>query len=183
MATFFDAITEKQHIRIEQQKLFFVATAPREGRVNVSPKGMDTFRILTPNRVVYLDLTGSGNETSAHLLDNGRITVMFCAFEGKPLIIRLFGRGRVITQTDEEWADFAPLLPNLPGIRQIMIIDVEQTQNSCGTSVPLFDFREERTQLIETWQSRGEDGVRKYWKERNTKSIDGLPVHDLTKDT
>lgn len=179
MATFFDQITDIQQARIEQQKMFFVATAPIDGRVNVSPKGMDSFRILTPNQVAYLDITGSGNETSAHLLDNGRITVMFCAFEGKPMIIRLFGRGRVVVRNQDEWTKFAPLFPDYPGTRQIMLIDVEQTQISCGTGVPFFDYRGERSQLIETWESRGEEAVAKYWKDRNAKSIDGLPVHPL----
>ena len=179
MATFYDHITDKQHERILEQKLFFVASAPDEGRVNVSPKGMDSFRILSPNRVAYLDLTGSGNETSAHLRQNGRITVMFCAFDGAPTIIRLFGHGRVITRADDEWGELATLFPDLPGVRQIMVIDVDQSQNACGMGVPLFSHQGDRDALLNHWHERGPDGVRAYWQKRNTKSIDGLEPYPL----
>lgn len=182
MATFFDEITDKQRARILHQKIFFVASAPNQGRVNVSPKGMDSFRILSPNRVAYLDLTGSGNETSAHLRDNGRITVMFCAFEGKPLIMRLFGRGQVITQNHEQWPELSAQFPEMSGTRQIMVIDVEQTQNSCGTGVPLFDYRGERSELVDHWEKLGPDGVRQYWADRNATSIDGLKPYPLGDD-
>jgi len=179
MATFYDAITDKQHDLIGRQHIFFVATAPDEGRVNLSPKGMDSLRILGPNQVAYLDLTGSGNETSAHLRQNGRITVMFCAFEGPPRIIRLFGHGRVVTQNDAEWAHMADLFPKHPGTRQIMAIDVDQTQDSCGMSVPHFDYKDDRKALVNDWDKRGPDGVRAYWKEKNLKSIDGLDTYPL----
>lgn len=181
MATFFDEITDQQRARIEEQHMFFVATAPGKGRVNVSPKGMDSFRILDANTVAYLDLTGSGNETSAHLRDNGRITIMFCAFEGKPLIMRLFGQGRVVTEADAEWADLAPRFPDLPGTRQIMVIDVQQTQNSCGTGVPLYDYQGDRSALVDHWQELGPDGVRQYWADRNAHSIDGLKPFPLNR--
>ncbi|HEY9078659.1 pyridoxamine 5'-phosphate oxidase family protein [Magnetovibrio sp.] len=179
MATFYDAITDKQRDLIGRQHLFFVATAPDQGRVNLSPKGMDSFRILGPNQVAYLDLTGSGNETSAHLRQNGRITVMFCAFQGTPRIVRLFGRGRVVTQTDAAWAELSALFPKHPGSRQIMIIDVEQTQDSCGTGVPLYDYKGDRDALVNEWAKRGPDGVRTYWQERNHTSIDGLKPYPL----
>jgi len=179
VATFYDTITDTQHDLIEQQHIFFVATAPDQGRVNLSPKGMDSFRILGPNQVAYLDLTGSGNETSAHLRQNGRITVMFCTFEGAPRIMRLFGRGRVITQNDGEWADMSARFPDHPGTRQIMVIDVEQTQDSCGMGVPLYDYQSDRDALVNGWDKRGPDGVRDYWKKRNAKSIDGLDPYPL----
>lgn len=179
MATFFDAITDTQRDLIEQQHIFFVATAPDEGRVNLSPKGMDSLRILGPNQVAYLDLTGSGNETSAHLRQNGRITVMFCAFEGPPRIIRLFGRGRVITQSNPDWAEMSPLFPDHPGTRQIMLIDVEQTQDSCGMGVPLYEYKGDRDALVNGWEKRGVEGVRDYWKKRNHTSIDGLAPYPL----
>jgi len=181
MATFYDEITEKQRDLIGRQHIFFVATAPDQGRVNLSPKGMDSFRILNPNRVAYLDLTGSGNETSAHLRHNGRITVMFCTFEGPPRIMRLFGRGRVITQDNAEWADMAERFPNHPGSRQIMVIDVDQTQDSCGMGVPLYEYQGDREALVNGWEKRGPEGVRDYWKQRNTKSIDGLGPYPLVK--
>jgi len=174
MATFYDAITDKQRDLIGRQHIFFVATAPDQGRVNLSPKGMDSLRILGPNQVAYLDLTGSGNETSAHLRQNGRITVMFCAFEGPPRIIRLFGRGRVITQSMAEWAEMSGLFPDHPGSRQIMVIDIDQTQDSCGMGVPLYDYQGDRDALVNGWEKRGAEGVRDYWKKRNAKSIDGL---------
>ncbi len=184
MATFFDAITEKQQAFIEKQHMFFVASAPlaENGRVNLSPKGMDSFRVLGPNRVAYLDLTGSGNETSAHLRENGRITVMFCAFEGPPKIVRLFGTGRVVTPLDNEWANFEPLFPKLAGTRQIMVIEVNQSQDSCGLSVPRYDFQEDRDALVKHWQKQGSEKVEEYW-DRTAKSIDGIEAFSLKPKT
>ncbi|MCW8914249.1 MAG: pyridoxamine 5'-phosphate oxidase family protein [Magnetovibrio sp.] len=184
MATFFDAISEKQRSFIEAQHVFFVASAPLSagGHVNVSPKGMDSFRVLGPNRVAYLDLTGSGNETSAHLNENGRITVMFCAFEGPPKIVRLFGTGRVVAQLDSEWVKLSALFPTFTGTRQIMVIEVAQTQDSCGMSVPCYEFREDRDALVNHWQKQGQDKVEEYWG-RNAKSIDGMDAFPLKPKT
>src|SRR3954468_6049204 len=132
MGKFFTSLTPSHQSFIAAQKIFFVASAPTTGRVNLSPKGMDTFRVLTPNRVAYLDFTGSGNETAAHLADNGRLTLMFCAFESAPLILRLYGRGTVVHPRDPEWSQLRPLFgPAIPGERQLIVADVESVQTSC----------------------------------------------------
>lgn len=178
MAQFFDQISDKHRAFIEAQKMFFVATAPTdpEGHVNVSPKGMDTFRVLDPGRVTYLDVTGSGNETAAHLRENGRITVMFCAVAGAPLILRLFGRGRIITQADAAWEETLARFPRRDGPRQVMEIDVTLVQTACGFGVPLFDYVGDRDTL-DAWASKkGPEGLRAYWREKNLTSLDGLPT-------
>lgn len=180
VASFYDALTKSQQAWIIEQKIFFVASAPDAGRVNLSPKGMDSFTILGPNRVAYLDLTGSANETSAHLRQNGRITIMFCAFEGGPRIVRLYGQGRVVTHDDADWSQFASRFPDLPGTRQIVVIDVDKTQDSCGMGVPLFNFEAQRHQLVDHWDKLGADGVKAYWAKKNAVSIDGLKPFPLT---
>lgn len=178
MAKFFDSITDNIRTFIEAQHIFFVASAPLDanGHVNMSPKGYDCFRILSPNRVAYLDLTGSGSETSAHLLENGRITFMFCAFQGPPNIVRLFGTGRAVLPSDAEWATLAPLFPELPGARQIIVADLSMTQTSCGYSVPFYDYVGERDTLVRWADAKGADGLVAYHCEKNMKSIDGLPT-------
>jgi hypothetical protein len=175
MGKVLDSISDELRAFIEAQHVFFVATAPREsGHVNVSPKGMDTFRVLGSSRVAYLDLTGSGNETAAHLLQNGRITFMFCAFEGKPLILRLYGRGRAVRPGSREWEELSPLFPALPGVRQLVVADVSRVQTSCGFGVPLMDFAGERDALVKWAAGQGEDGLRDYRARKNRTSIDGL---------
>ena len=163
---------------IEAQHVFFVATAPLEatGHVNLSPKGMDTFRVLSPTRVAYLDLTGSGNETAAHLAQNGRVTFMFCAFDGKPMILRLYGRGRVVTPGSVEWADLSVHFPPLTGTRQIIVADLTRVQTSCGFGVPLMNVESERDALLRWAEAKGDDGLRRYRQEKNRVSIDGLPA-------
>ena len=136
MSKFFEEITPDIKSFIENQKMFFVATAPREGHINLSPKGMDTFRVLDAHTAIYLDLTGSGNETAAHLLENGRITIMFCSFDKAAMTMRLYGRGRVIHPRDPEWDNYLAKFPPAPGVRQIMEINVERAMNSCGYAVP-----------------------------------------------
>lgn len=161
---------------IERQKIFFVGTASCDGQVNVSPKGMDTLRVLGDNRVVWLNLTGSGNETAAHLLENGRMTLMFCAFEGAPIILRLFGHARVLHPRDAEWDKLVALFPPIPGARQLLDMDVDLVQTSCGMGVPYFDFRGERDDL-KGWAARkGEQGLQDFWEGRNQVSIDGKPT-------
>jgi Pyridoxamine 5''-phosphate oxidase. len=161
---------------IKEQHLFFVGTAGREGHVNLSPKGHDAFRILTPNKVAYLDLTGSGNETSAHLLDTNRITFMFISFQGKPLILRLFGDGQVVLPGSEEWDELAGHFELLPGARQIIVSNIDIVKTSCGFSVPYYAYEGERSLLIEWANKKGEDGLKEYRKNKNARSMDGYPT-------
>ncbi|MFM7428017.1 MAG: pyridoxamine 5'-phosphate oxidase family protein [Elainella sp.] len=178
MAKVFDQITDKLQDFIAAQQMFFVATAPLSpsGHVNLSPKGLDSFRILSPNRVAYLDLTGSGNETSAHLQENGRITIMFCAFQGAPVILRLYGRGRVVLPESGDWIVLSSLFPEIPGARQIIVADIDRIQTSCGTGVPLYEFQQQRDEIISWALKKGETGLQDYWYEKNRVSIDGLPT-------
>ena len=169
----FDQITPDLQQFIANQKIFFVATASCSGTVNLSPKGMDAFRILESNRVMWLNVTGSGNETAAHLLESDRITVMFCAYEGKPMILRLYGHGKVYHHYDEEWNTYIDLFPNLPGARQLIDIKVDIVQTSCGMAVPFMDYKGEREELNKWADKKGEEGIQKYWKEKNTVSFDG----------
>ena len=158
---------------IRQQHLFFVGTADTDGHVNVSPKGMDTLRVLDSRRVLWLNLTGSGNETAAHLAANGRITLMFCAFAGDPLILRVYGHASVIHPRDAAWEKLIDLFPDIPGARQIIDVAVELVQTSCGFGVPLYDYRAEREQLRAWADKKGKAGVEKYWEEKNQLSLDG----------
>jgi len=153
-----------------------VATAARDSHINLSPKGMDSFRVLDENRVIWLNLTGSGNETAAHLEADGRITIMFCSFEGPPMILRIYGTGKIIHPNHDEWSEFIGLFPDLAGKRQIIDIQVELVQTSCGMSIPYFDFKAERRELDDWARGKGEEGIKDYWKEKNEKSIDGLPT-------
>jgi len=179
MAKFYDKLTPQLQDFIARQHIFFVATAPVNGRINLSPKGMDTFRVLDAKRAAFMNLTGSGNETAAHLADDGRITIMFCSFEEKPLILRLYGYGRAIHQHDAAWAEYAPLFPESEGGRNIILIEIDSLQTSCGFGVPLYDYRGEREALVKFIEAKGEEGIRRYWVEKNQISIDGLPTHLL----
>ena len=166
---------------IGRQRLFFVATAPLagDGHLNCSPKGGDTFRIIDPITVAYQDLTGSGVETIAHLRENGRMVILFCAFEGPPKIVRLHGAGEVILPTDPEFASLAERFPQNPGTRAIVRIKVTHVSGSCGYAVPFFDYREDRTTLDEWADGKGPAKLKAYRQEKNAKSIDGLPGLDL----
>ncbi len=177
MGKVLDHLTPELQAFLERQRVFFVATAPvQSGHVNLSPKGRDAFRVLAPGRVAYLDLTGSGNETSAHLLENGRITIMFCAFEGPPLILRLYGQGRAVLRGSAEWDQLKPRFADLPGARQIILVDLDHVQTSCGDGVPFMDFRAERDKIIQWAETKGEEGLEAYRQEKNLRSIDGLPT-------
>ncbi len=178
MAKVYEAITPELQRFIERQPLFFVATAPLDaaGHVNLSPKGRDAFHLFGPHRVGYLDLTGSGNETAAHLRENGRITFMFCAFEGAPRILRLYGRGQVIRPDAPEWAAVSEPFTILPGTRQIIVAEIDRVQTSCGMAVPLMDYQGQRDNLIEWAEAKGPDGLAAYREEKNRRSIDGLPT-------
>lgn len=178
----FENITSAHQEFISKQKIFFVATAMGSGYINLSPKGMDALRVLGPNEVLWLNLTGSGNETAAHLKHDKRMTIMFCAFEGKPLILRLYGEALVYHSEDIFWKKHIDLFPDIPGKRQLIHLKVDMVQNSCGMGVPLMDYKEER-QLLDTWaKGKGETGLKEYWQLKNTASLDGLPT-DITKET
>ncbi|WP_044626389.1 pyridoxamine 5'-phosphate oxidase family protein [Neotamlana nanhaiensis] len=181
----FQEITPEIKEFIEAQKIFFVGTAAAEGRVNVSPKGHDTLRVLSPNEVVWLNLTGSGNETAAHLLQNNRMTIMFCAFEGKPLILRLYGHAKIYHERDDEFKKHIGLFEANVGSRQIVVLNVDLVQTSCGYSIPFMDFKEERGQLNSWSQKQGKERIEAYWEEKNTKSIDGFEtgILEWIKDT
>lgn len=176
MGKAFDSITPEIAKFIRKQHLFFVASAPlaNDGHVNVSPKGLDCLRILNDNQVAYLDLTGSGNETAAHITENGRITFMFCAFEGSPNIVRLYGTGRVVLPDTPEWEALAPNFTLHISARQIIVADIHRTSSSCGYAVPFFDYRQERETLTQYWDAKGEDALPAYHLEKNRLSIDGL---------
>ncbi|MFA6116477.1 MAG: pyridoxamine 5'-phosphate oxidase family protein [Sphingomonas sp.] len=180
MAEFFDALTDAHRAFIARQPLFFVATAAPGARVNLSPKGMDCFRVLDEKRVAYLDVAGSGNETNAHLLADGRITIMFCAFESPALIFRIYGRGTPVLPQDDRWAELAASFTLLPGTRQIFEIAIDQVQTSCGWGVPHMSFERERDTLSKYHvTSSDEERFGKY--ARRTHSIDGLPVRNPTR--
>jgi hypothetical protein len=167
---------------IERQRLFFVATAPAgaEGHVNVSPKGIDgTFAVIDDHTVAYLDITASGAETIAHLRDNGRITLMFCAFEGPPNVVRLHGIGRFVTIYDDDFDDLAARFKPIEGARAVVVVDVERVSDSCGYGVPLYEYVGERDLLPTHMQRKGDAGRAAYRAGKNRTSVDGLPAFDF----
>lgn len=172
-----------EHLRfIAEQKMFFVATAAAAGRVNVSPKGMDSLRVVSSSRVVWLNLTGSNNETSAHVQQNPRMTLMFCAFAGEPWILRIYGQAQVIHKSDAAWDSLHSLFPPLPGARQIFDVTIDSVQTSCGAGVPLYSFTSDRDALCEWATQKGDVGLRQYWKEKNEVSLDGMPTQISVKN-
>ena len=179
MGQTFAALEAKHREFIAAQRIFFVASAAPTGRVNLSPKGMASFAVLDDKRVAYLDCTGSGSETRAHLLaDPGaRLTIMFVAFEGDPVILRLYGRGASHLRGGAEYAALLPHFEEMPGARQIVTLEVDLVQTSCGMSAPLFAYKGERKALIRHWTRQGIEGLRKYWRKKNLTSLDGLPTH------
>lgn len=179
MAKFYTKLTSRLQKFIANQKIFFVATAPKNGRINLSPKGMDSFRILSDTKIAWLNVTGSGNETAAHLLENPRLTIMMCSFEGAPNILRLYGKGKEIKEGDASWEDLIALFPETPGTRQIFVIEIETAQTSCGMSIPFFEYKGEREELNDWAASKGKEGIKEYWTEKNQTSIDGLPTKIL----
>lgn len=177
MAKFYDAISDEHKAFIHAQPMFFVATAPDEGRINLSPKGLDgSFAVIGPNRVAFLNLTGSGNETAAHLLRDDRITIMFCAFAGNPKILRLYGRGRAVHARDPEWEDLLARFKAYPAIRQVVVVEVESVNTSCGFGVPLMQLQGQRTMLPEWAERKGPDGIERYQRDKNATSFDGYPT-------
>jgi hypothetical protein len=180
MGTVVEAIDDTIRTFIELQHMFFVATAPldRGGHVNLSPRGLDTFRILSPRRVAWLDHVGSGAETIAHVRENGRLTVMFCAFQGPPKIVRLYGRGGVLRPGAETFDELGPLFGEAPSARAIITLDVNRVSHSCGFGVPLYNYQGQRTQLTDWADRKGETALRAYQAQKNARSIDGLPAVD-----
>ena len=178
MGKFSTRIEDAHRDFINQQKLFFVSTAPlnADGHINLSPKGMDSFRVLSPNKVAYIDLNGSGNETSAHLLENGRITFMFCAFDGAPNILRLYGNGSTILPESDAWKDLEALFELGLETRQIIVAEIHKVQTSCGFSVPLYSYNGERDLAYKWAEKKGKDGLQQYQQQKNLVSIDGLPT-------
>ncbi len=171
-------LDEKLRAFIEKQPMFFVATAGRDGRVNVSPKGLDSLKVLGEDRIVWLNLSGSGNETAAHVQETGRMTLMFCAFEGDPLILRVYGNATVLHPRSEGWDSAIEQFPRYAGRRQVFDLAIEMAQSSCGTGVPFMDFNRSRAeeQLLPFYSKMGEEGVQKYWEKKNTTTIDGKPT-------
>lgn len=172
----YSELSEKLQEFIKQQKLFFVATAAPKGRVNLSPKGMDSLRIINSNKIAWLNLTGSGNETAAHLRENDRMTIMFCAVEGSPLILRLYGYAKIFHPRDAEWNTLIPLFPSIAGARQIIEMNIDLVQTSCGMAVPCFKYTGDR-ELLKDWaEKKGDAALKQYWAEKNQISIDGKPT-------
>lgn len=177
MGKLYEEITPELGAWLKQQRVFFVASSPlsANGLVNCSPKGMDTFRVLGPNQVAYLDITGSGVETIAHLRENGRIVFMFCAFTGPPKIVRLHGTGEVITPESHEWSGLCERFPEYPGARSVIRASISRISDSCGYGVPRFEYLEDRDTLIRASEAKGLDGLQQYRNEKNARSVDGLP--------
>lgn len=177
MAQMYEEMSERHAEFVQAQNMYFVGTATADSRINVSPKGMDSLRIISPKRVAWLNVTGSGNETSAHVQADARMTVMFCAFEGPPLILRLYGKACVVHPGDADWSALYALFKPQPGARQIFDLAIDHVQTSCGMGVPLYDFKDQRGQLEPWAEKKGEAGLHDYWALKNQTSIDGLPTH------
>ena len=178
----YDEISDELKDFIEKQMIFFVGTAASDSRVNVSPKGMDSLRVISNKRVVWLNVTGSGNETSAHVQENPRMTLMFASFSGNPVILRLYGKAKVIHNKDDEWLDLFSLFDPIPGARQIFDLTIDLVQTSCGMAVPFFDYVEEREQLIDWATKKGDEGLKAYWEQKNQVSLDGIPTNIVSKN-
>jgi hypothetical protein len=174
MAQFFESLNQTLTDFIRRQPVFFVATAATQGRINLSPKGLDSLRVLNDRTVSYLDITGSGAETAAHVRHDGRLTFMFCSFDEKPLILRLYGRGEVVRPNDSKWNDLIGQFTRMPGERQIVVLHIESAQTSCGFGVPRMQLVEHRTDLTDWAMKKGEQGLVEYRARKNSRSIDGL---------
>jgi len=177
MAHITQSLNQKDKEFIQNQKMFFVSSAPKEGKINLSPKGLDdTFKIVDDNKILWLNYCGSGNETAAHLLEDNRLTIMFCAFEGKPNILRLYCTARAIQEKDEEWEEYTSNFSVSRAARQVFEVTIENVNNSCGMGVPLYDFVEQREDLTNYFDKRNEDDYKRYMKKNNQLSFDGKPT-------
>lgn len=172
----FDQLNDKLITFIEKQKLFFVATAGAEGRINLSPKGMDSLRVLDASTVLWLNLTGSGNETAAHVLENKRMTLMFCSYEKQPLILRLYGDAQMISKKDEQWASLSAQVPSYRGARQFFKLNIDLVQTSCGYAIPYYDYQGERDTLSKWTDKKSDQELREYHLDNNAQSMDGKPT-------
>lgn len=179
MAEFFNELNDKHIQFIHKQLIFFTASAASEGLINLSPKGMDTFAVIDNHNVAYLDLTGSGNETAAHLHKNPRLTIMMCSFDKQPLIFRMYGTGQVINQYHSNWEQWAAHFPAHAGVRQIITLKIEKVQTACGYAVPTAENMKQRDTLKNWAEKKGADGIKNYWQEKNVNSIDGSPTYLL----
>ncbi len=182
MAKQFQTLSDRLIEFISKQKVFFVGTATTDSQVNVSPKGMDSFRVLNNNQAIWLNVTGSGNETSAHVQLDPRMTIMFCAFEGPPLILRLYGTARVVHQNDDDWKELFAHFNPLPGARQIFDLSIELVQTSCGMAVPYCSYTGDRDMLSAWAEKKGDEGLKQYWEEKNQFSIDNIPTNITAKN-
>lgn len=176
MAKQFDQIEPAHQKFIETQHMFFVGTAASDARVNISPKGMDSLRVLSPNRLIWLNYTGSGNETAGHLLKSNRMTVMWCSYTTRPMIMRAYGTAKTIHPRDNDWNELVQHFDAGLGARQIYDMDVDMLQTSCGYAVPFMEFTSERDTLVKWGQDKGADAIKDYWHEKNEHTIDGLPT-------
>lgn len=177
----YSELSEKHVIFISKQKIYFVGTATDESKVNISPKGMDSFKILDNKTIAWLNVTGSGNETAAHVQTHPRMTIMFASFEDSPVILRLYGDATAVHRNDLEWDALYSQFSPIAGARQIFKLAIEMVQTSCGMSVPLFNYVAEREQLKDWAEKKGEEGIKDYWQQNNQQSIDGIPTNILDK--
>ncbi len=183
MAQQFDSLNDTLTKFIAAQQLFFVGTAADSGRVNISPKGMDSLKIMGPNRIVWRNLTGSGNETAGHLQQINRMTLMWCSFEKRPMILRAYGTARTLHPRDADFAALNDMFPPSPGARQVYDLEVDMVQTSCGYAVPFFDHQGPR-EVLKTWaENKGAEGIATNWARDNTHTMDGLPTHILDAPT
>ena len=182
MGTQYDALEPAHQRFVEKQPIFFSGSAARDGKINVSPKGMDALRVLAPNRIIWRNLTGSGNETAAHLADNPRMTIMWCAFSGPPMILRAYGTARAVHRNDADWDDLNGHFEENFAARQIFDLSVEMVQKSCGYAVPEMTFEKNRDTLVKWAENKGEDGVKEYWATRNTQTLDGVATNIVAKN-
>lgn len=176
MSEQFQSLSTELSTFIERQHIFFVATAAQDGRINLSPKGQESLKVLGPNEILWQNFTGSGNETAAHLRESNRMTLMWCAFEGPPMILRAYGSAQTIHPRDAQWQDCCEVLPPAVGTRQFYRMHIELVQTSCGYAVPLMEYQEDRLALGKWSQKRGPEGIKAYWQEKNVRSIDGKPT-------
>ena len=181
MAVKFDSINKAHKAFIEKQKMFFIGSAGSEGYINVSPKGMDTLRIIDQNTVVWLNHTGSGNETSAHVQENGRMTIMFNSFDKSPMILKLYGQSKVIHAKDAKWEEMCAYFDEYVGTRQFFVMHVELVLTSCGFGVPQYRYIGERNKLQKWAEKKGREGMKKYWAEHNSVTLDGVKTNVIEK--